>query len=378
MRSGFLLPRRARQLDRAFDEARQHSPRKPTVRWRPILGAVARQVGRWPGRSREPRRPGEPACLVILLSSFNGRRFITDQINSIRRQTHSAWTLLIRDDGSTDNTVDLVESLAKQDERISLLRDTKGNLGPAASFGVLLSHALDSAARYVAIADQDDVWLPGKLARELELLRDQEATAGLAIPILVHSDLAVVREDLSLLHRSFLEFQGIRHQFQAALPRLLVQNSVTGSTVVLNRALLGGGTGPAGDHARLVAGALRRCTWQGGLFTRVDRLVSPAWEVMRRGRKDGGQEWLRLSAGPSPGGTVLPTCWIGRSARPASLPSASSRGSRSRRRRRCCGNSVLPSGRAAARRSACGWSTITVSSRVASCRILCPFTPECC
>jgi hypothetical protein len=42
-----LLPRRARQLDRAFDEARRHSLRKPTVRWRPILGAVARQVGRW-------------------------------------------------------------------------------------------------------------------------------------------------------------------------------------------------------------------------------------------------------------------------------------------------------------------------------------------
>jgi hypothetical protein len=132
----------------------------------------------------------------------------------------------------------MVESLARQDERISLLRDTKGNLGPAASFGVLLSHALDSPARYVAIADQDDVWLPGKLAHELELLRDQEAAAGRATPILVHSDLAVVREDLSLLHRSFLEFQGIRHQFQAALPSLLVQNFVTGSTVVLNRALL--------------------------------------------------------------------------------------------------------------------------------------------
>jgi rhamnosyltransferase len=176
--------------------------------------------------------------LVILLSSFNGRKFIIDQINSIRRQTYSAWTLLVRDDGSSDDTVDLVESLARQDERISLLRDTKGNLGPAASFGVLLSHALDSPARYVALADQDDVWLPTKLARELDLLRQREAAAGMATPLLVHSDLAVVREDLSLLHRSFLEFQGIRHQSEAALPRLLVQNFVTGATVVLNRALL--------------------------------------------------------------------------------------------------------------------------------------------
>src|SRR3954469_3509114 len=98
--------------------------------------------------------------LLILLSSFNGHKFILDQITSIRRQTYSDWTLLVRDDGSSDNTVALVESLARQDQRIRLLRDTKGNLGPAASFGVLLAQARDSDARYVALADQDDVWLP--------------------------------------------------------------------------------------------------------------------------------------------------------------------------------------------------------------------------
>src|SRR4051812_43971014 len=152
---------------------------------------------------------GSQPELLIVLSSFNGYKFITDQINSIRRQTYSDWALLVRDDGSSDNTVALVESLARQDTRIALLRDSKGNLGPAASFGMLLSHALQSGVRYVALADQDDVWLPTKLAHEMELLRDQEATVGSATPLLVHTDLAVVREDLSLLHRSFLEFQGI-------------------------------------------------------------------------------------------------------------------------------------------------------------------------
>jgi rhamnosyltransferase len=179
-----------------------------------------------------------PPDLIILLSSFNGSRFIAEQINSIRRQTYQGWTLLVRDDGSSDNTVAIVEALAAQDGRIQLLRDTKGNLGPAASFGVLLEDARESGVRYVALADQDDVWLPTKLARELELLRGQEAAAGPATPLLVHSDLAVVREDLTLLHRSFLEFQGIRHQTESALPRLLIQNFVTGSTVVLNRPLL--------------------------------------------------------------------------------------------------------------------------------------------
>jgi rhamnosyltransferase len=176
--------------------------------------------------------------LLIVLSTFNGAKFVVEQIDSIRRQTCPGWTLLVRDDGSTDETVARVESLAAQDDRINLVRDTKGNLGPAASFGVLLEHAREGDAAYVAIADQDDIWLPTKLARELELLTAQEGATGRGMPLLVHSDLAVVREDLSLLHRSFLEFQGLRHRSESTLGPLLVQNFVTGSTVVLNRALL--------------------------------------------------------------------------------------------------------------------------------------------
>lgn len=179
-----------------------------------------------------------PPDLVILLSSFNGGKFIAEQISSIRRQTHPGWRLLVRDDGSSDETRAIVEAIAAQDDRIRLLRDTKGNLGPAASFGVLLAHARESGARYVALSDQDDVWLPTKLARELVLLQGQEAVVGSATPLLVHSDLAVVREDLTLLHRSFLDFQGLRHQSESPLGTLLVQNFVTGATAVLNRALL--------------------------------------------------------------------------------------------------------------------------------------------
>lgn len=176
--------------------------------------------------------------LVILLSSFNGGKFIAEQIGSIRRQSYPNWRLIVRDDGSSDDTIAVVESLAAQDDRISLLRDIKANLGPAASFGVLLAHARELGARYVALADQDDVWLATKLSRELQLLQNQEAVAGTATPLLVHSDLAVVREDLTLLHRSFFDFQGLRHQSDFPLGTLLIQNFVTGSTVVLNRALL--------------------------------------------------------------------------------------------------------------------------------------------
>jgi rhamnosyltransferase len=176
--------------------------------------------------------------LLILLSSYNGERFIAEQINSIRRQTYTDWALVVRDDGSSDGTVAVIRSLAEQDPRITLLEDTKGNLGPAASFGALLVHAQEHGARYIALADQDDVWLPTKLARELDRLRDQEAASGVTVPLLIHSDLAVVRQDLTLLHRSFLQHQGLRHQAERPLRGLLIQNFVTGSTVVFNWALL--------------------------------------------------------------------------------------------------------------------------------------------
>jgi rhamnosyltransferase len=178
------------------------------------------------------------STMLIVLSSYNGEQFITEQINSIRKQSFTDWTLLVRDDGSSDRTIPLVQALAEQDDRIRLLDDTQGRLGPAASFGVLLARARDLGAPYVALSDQDDVWLPTKLARELERLKDQEAVSGTTTPLLIHSDLAVVREDLTLLHRSFLEFQGLQHQAQLPLRTLLIQNFVTGSTVVLNRALL--------------------------------------------------------------------------------------------------------------------------------------------
>lgn len=176
--------------------------------------------------------------VVVVLSSFNGARFIAEQIESIRRQSFTGWSLLVRDDGSSDQTLAIVERLARADPRISLMRDGRGNLGAAASFGALFERAAGSHARYVACADQDDVWQSTKLARELELLQRREADAGPAVPLLVHSDLTVVAEDLHVIHPSFLAFQHLRHVADRPLSAVLVQNFVTGCTAVFNRALL--------------------------------------------------------------------------------------------------------------------------------------------
>jgi len=184
-----------------------------------------------------PERGAEPT-LAILLSSFNGARFIAEQIESIRRQTRTNWTLVVRDDGSSDATVPIVERLASVDPRIVLHRDQRGNLGPAQSFGVLMQVALELGAQYVAFADQDDVWRPDKLEIQLDSIRAGERALGTAAPLLVYSDLAVVDEELRLIHPSFLAFQGLGQGRDLPLRLLLMQNFVAGCATVINRALL--------------------------------------------------------------------------------------------------------------------------------------------
>jgi glycosyltransferase involved in cell wall biosynthesis len=180
-----------------------------------------------------------PPRLVIVLSAYNGAQHIGAQIESIQAQSVTDWGLLVRDDGSADDTVGIVERFACLDDRVRLCRDGRGNLGSAASFGVLLEYAWECGADFVALADQDDVWVPDKLERQLAVLVEHQAQFGPGHPALVHSDLAVVDKDLRPLHPSFLRRQRLEHVASNPMSRLLAQNFVTGCTIVLNRSLLG-------------------------------------------------------------------------------------------------------------------------------------------
>ncbi len=174
----------------------------------------------------------------MVLSAYNGERHIAAQIESIRAQRFAGWTLIVRDDGSTDGTVRIVETLAERDPRISLVRDARGNIGPWASFGQLLEIARDRDAEYVFLADQDDIWHPVKMAEQWALMTAHEATHGIDYPVLVHSDLKVVDENLREIHSSFREFQKSSYDVRDPLRTLLIHNAIVGCTIGLNRALL--------------------------------------------------------------------------------------------------------------------------------------------
>jgi hypothetical protein len=177
------------------------------------------------------------ARVAIVLATYDGGAHLDAQLASLRSQSFADWKLLVRDDGSTDGTYERLAAAARVDSRITLL-ERGPRLGVVRNFGELLAHAHAAGAEYVFPCDQDDVWLPSRVARALAVMDLLEGQHGRDTPTLVHSDLQVVDEQCRLIHPSFLRRQGIRHEARNPLDVLLVQNFVTGCAALLNRPLL--------------------------------------------------------------------------------------------------------------------------------------------
>ena len=177
---------------------------------------------------------GKPK-IDILLATYNGARFLHAQIDSILGQTCQDWRLLIRDDGSTDATPEIIDRYAGQyPGRIEVIHDGRANLGVVGNFSTLMER---SDADYIMFCDQDDVWLPEKIAESYKAMRALERRHGSDTPLLVHTDLTVVDEDLNPIHRSFWRYQRLDPERGRSLASMLIQNVVTGCATMANRRL---------------------------------------------------------------------------------------------------------------------------------------------
>ena len=175
---------------------------------------------------------------VIVLATYQGAAWIGAQLQSLVEQTCPDWRLIARDDGSTDGTADVLAQFAQSDSRIEVVHDTLGRLGPVGNFANLLNVARNTAADYVLCADQDDVWRPDKLSRQLAAAQAALAEWGADVPLLVHSDLEVVDERLRMIQASLMASSGLDPRPECPLRALLPQNFVTGCALLANRALL--------------------------------------------------------------------------------------------------------------------------------------------
>ena len=187
--------------------------------------------------------------IEILLATYNGERFLPEQIESITSQSFKDYYILASDDNSSDCTFEILRSYESVlGEKIKVVRSNTRSAKE--NFYNLLDMA---DAEYIALCDQDDFWESDKLEKSLKAIQRLERRYGKETPILVHSDLEIVDENLNSQNKKMSELTGISEAIKYAkkeskylytisteksFSRYLVENNITGNTVIINKALL--------------------------------------------------------------------------------------------------------------------------------------------
>ena len=179
------------------------------------------------------------SVVKVLLATYNGEKFLNEQLDSLFNQTNNDWSLVVLDDGSTDNTLNILSAVQdRYPERVSLLKPPPSSsdnpLGARDSFGFLLSA---TEADYYYFCDQDDRWRLDKIDRMHQFMQELESGFGHHTPLLIHTDLRVVDQALEVISGSFWHYQDLDPDQGAILHKLIVQNVVTGCAMMINRAL---------------------------------------------------------------------------------------------------------------------------------------------
>lgn len=167
----------------------------------------------------------------IALATYNpNERYLSEQLASIVAQSYKDWMCLILDDGSTREAFEIVKRLAKTDNRFFVL-GSQANQGPGRCFMNLIEHfAKETNLEWVALCDQDDIWLPNKLEHFLSLTKKHPDK-------LIHTDLCLVDKDGNLMSNSCWEFES-RELEGVSIEKLIHKNIVTGCASVIPRKLL--------------------------------------------------------------------------------------------------------------------------------------------
>lgn len=193
------------------------------------------------------------AEVAILMSTYNGAKYLGEQLDSLIGQTFTGWNLFIRDDGSNDDTREIIAEYSAKDPRIHLFRDPVPHRGVKGSFVALL-RSVD--AKYYMFCDQDDFWKPSKIEHSMQAMREAESSSGEATPVLVTTDLAVVDERLNVTAESMWRKLGI-DRIAVRPEYICVAPMYSGCTMLFNaaakRAALNGKDSEKIIHDQLIA-----------------------------------------------------------------------------------------------------------------------------
>lgn len=165
----------------------------------------------------------------ILLATYNGEKYLREQIDSILSQTYKNFRLIISDDCSKDRTREILKEYELKDNRITVYYQEK-NLGYIKNFEFLLKKVEN---QIYALSDQDDVWLPEKIEKSLERMQIDNSD-------LVFGDLEVVDENLKTIHKSFNDLMNLTRKIKKCndYNKLYLYNCVTGCTIIAKKKFL--------------------------------------------------------------------------------------------------------------------------------------------
>lgn len=162
--------------------------------------------------------------VTVLMSTYNGEQYIRQQVDSILRQRDIHLQLIVRDDGSTDQTISILEEYQQRGQ----LKYYRGsNLRTAKSFLQLVKDSPETD--YYAFSDQDDVWDEHKLSRAISLLTTSRVDNS--IPLLYAGSFQMTDRDLRLIPG------GENHYTTQTFANAIVYSCCTGCTMVMNRCL---------------------------------------------------------------------------------------------------------------------------------------------
>lgn len=159
----------------------------------------------------------------ILLSTFNGQKYLREQLTSIVNQTNKDWKLFIRDDGSTDDTIKIIYEFENRYDNIHLITDNMGNVRPLRSFRSLVGYA--AKFDYIMFCDQDDIWYRNKVDLSILKIKELENTHKYA---LAYTNYIVRNNDIDTIAYS-------HDMSELNTPnRILVQSWLMGCTMIMN------------------------------------------------------------------------------------------------------------------------------------------------
>ena len=172
--------------------------------------------------------------ITIIMAVYNGQEYIREQLESLK---YTEWRLVIRDDRSSDNTAEIVKKFSDEVEQEVIFKVNEKPSGSAKNnFALLINDAKESD--YVMFCDQDDIWKKDKIEITFNKMKQAEERYGRDFPLLVHGDVEVIDENGNINADSMFEMSHINAD--SKLPQILIQNHVTGCTMMCNKKLIAG------------------------------------------------------------------------------------------------------------------------------------------